>query len=196
MSLESSDDIARTRRFWIASKPGETAAPAYVPDPPPWLQAGAALTLALAVQSTLAPYLAWRGATPSLVLLVVAWYGVRTGGLRGFTFGLLAGACEDALAGSTGVAWTFSTALAGLLAGRVARTWLADLQVVLVPGIAALTLFRYAAFVIALQMEGRTLGLPEAHLHVVLWQAALDAGVALILLRCVPSLGGGRAHGR
>lgn len=196
MSDEPGDDLARTRRFWVASKPGETGAPAYAPEPPPWQHAAAALCGALALQSTLAPFLAWHGATVSFVLLVVAWYGVRTGSLLGLAFGLIAGACEDALAGTTGAAWTFSTALAGLVAGRIARTWLADLPLALVPGAGALTLVRYAAFAIALQMEGRDLGAPAAHLHVVLWQAALDAAVAFVALRFIPALGGQGAYGR
>ena len=196
MNLEPSEDLARTRRFWVAGKPGETAAPAYVPEPPPWPYVAAALGGALVLQATLAPFLAFRGATVSFVLLVVAWYGVRTGSLLGLTLGLIAGACEDALAGTTGVAWTFSTALAGLLAGRIARTWLADLPLALVPGAAALTLVRYAAFAIVLQIEGRNLGAPEAHLHVVLWQAALDAAVAFVALRFIPALGGPDAYGR
>jgi rod shape-determining protein MreD len=196
MDLEPLVDVSRTRSFWIASKPGETAAPAVIPEPPHWWFAGSALCIALAVQSTLAPVLAFRGATISFVLLVVAWYGVRGGSLLGLTFGLIAGACEDALAGSTGVAWMFATALAGLAAGRIARTWLADLPLVLVLGVAALTLARYAAFVIIMQIEGRELGLPLLHLHAALWQAALDAAVAFGALRFFPSLASHDAHGR
>jgi len=182
------EDVARTRAFWLANKPGEPGAPAYVLEPPGgWTVAGA-LTLALALQTTLAPLLAVRGGTVSLVLLVVAWYAVRTGTLRGFAFGLLAGACEDALAGTTGVAWTFATAVAGALAGRLARTWLSDAKLVLVLGAAALTLVRFAFFALILQAEGRPLALPLVHFHAVLWQALLDAAGAFVALWLRPEL--------
>ena len=196
MDLEPLVDVSRTRSFWIASKPGETAAPVYVPDPPHWRHAATWLAVTLVLQSTLAPSIAVRGATASFVLLVVAWYGVRSGSLLGLTFGLIAGACEDALAGSTGVAWTFSTAIAGFAAGRIARTWLADLPLALALGASALTLARYAAFVIIMQIEGRELGLPLLHLHAVLWQASLDGAIAFIVLRLRPSLARSDAYGR
>ena len=125
MGRKSVDDVVRTRAFWLAYKPGEPSAPAFVPEPPVWWHVALALVAALAVQSTLAPFFTFRGASVSFVLLVVAWYAVRTGTLRGLTFGLMAGACEDALAGTTGAAWTFATAFVGLAFGRIAGTWLA-----------------------------------------------------------------------
>lgn len=181
-------DVARTRALWLAAKPAETGAPAYLLEPPSgWVVAGA-LALALALQTTLAPFLAVRGGTVSLVLLVVAWFGLRTGSVRGLAFGLLAGACEDALAGTTGAAWTFATGLAGALAGRVARTWLSDTKLILVPGAAALTIVRFALFTLILQAEGRPLALPLEHVHAVAWQALLNAAAALVALRLRPEL--------
>jgi len=196
VSSEPDADLVRARRFWIASKPGEPTAPAYSLEPPEWWRVAAALGAALLVQSTIAPFLAWHGATVSFVLLVVAWYGVRTGALLGLTFGLIAGTAEDALAGTTGIAWTFATAVAGLLAGRLARTWLADLPLALVPGVALLSLGRYAAFAIVMQIQGRELALAGEQLHVVLRQAALAALVAGIALRFGPSLLRPRAQAR
>ncbi len=189
-------DIARTRAFWAANKPGETAAPAYVRDPPLWWQVALALAIALVVQSSFAPYLAFRGATPPLVTLVVGWYAVRTGSLRGLAFGLFAGAAEDALAGTTGVAWTFATGLVGFAAGRLARTWLADTYLALVPGAAAITLGRYAMFAVTMQLQGRSIALPLVQMHIVLWQSALAALAAFALLRAFPNLVGAGAHGR
>ncbi len=184
----SQEDVARTRAYWLANKPGEPGAPAYILEPPGgWIVAGA-LALALTLQTALAPFLSVRGGTVSLVLLVVAWYAVRTGTLRGLAFGLVAGACEDGLAGTTGVAWTFATAVAGALAGRLARTWLSDAKLVLVPGTAALTLARFALFALILQAEGRPLALPLVHFHAVLWQALLDAAVAFVALWLRPEL--------
>ncbi len=188
MTGRSPQDIARTRAFWLASKPSESGAPGYVLEPPNgWVVAGA-LALALALQTALAPFLAVRGGTVSFVLLVVAWFSVRTGSMRGLAFGLVAGACEDALAGTTGVAWTFATGLAGALAGRLARTWLSDTKVILVPGIAALTILRFAFFTVILQAEVRPLTLPFEHVVAVAWQALLDAAVALLALGLRPEL--------
>lgn len=192
----SDSDIARTRAFWDANKPIETGAPGYVPDPPVWWHVALALGLALGLQATLAPFIAVRGAVVSMVVLVVAWYAVRMGSLRGFAFGMVAGACEDALTGATGVAWTFSTALAGALAGRLARTYLADTKLALVPGAAVVTLVRYGAFALIMQSQGHGAALPLVQLHAALWQSALDAGVALAALWIFPALGGSGAHRR
>jgi uncharacterized membrane protein len=189
-------EVARTRAYWLANKPGETAAPAYVPDPPVVWHVALALVVILLAQAAFAPYLSFRGATISFVTLLVAWYAVRTGSLRGLLFGLIAGSCEDALAGSSGVAWTFATGLAGLVAGRLSRTWLADTKLALVPGAAAITLLRDLAFATFMQMQGRPLALPLAHLHAALWQSALDALAAFAALRIGPELGGRLANRR
>jgi uncharacterized membrane protein len=130
------------------------------------------------------------------VTLIVAWYAVRTGSLRGLLVGMIAGACEDALAGSTGVSWTFATGLAGLAAGRLSRTWLADTQLALVPGAAAVTLLRYAAFAVGMQIQHREIALPVEHLHVALWQAALSSAVTFLALRIGPELRGRVANRR
>ena len=191
-----SDGVARTRAFWIANKPGESAAPAFTPEPPPWWIVALALVAALLVQGSFAPMLAIRGANVSFITLLVAWYGVRTGVARGLAFGTIAGACLDAIGGGTGAAWTLSTGLAGALAGRVARTWLADTKLALVPGIAILTLVRYAAFGIVTAAQGHPLALPSVHIHAALWQSALDAGVAYLALLLLPALGGVPAYRR
>ncbi len=196
MPVRSDEDIARTRAFWVAQRPSETAAPAYVPGAPIWWQAALALIAALAIQASFSPVLAFRGATISFVVLVVAWYGIRGGALSGLVFGLIAGACEDALAGSTGVAWTFATGLAGLAAGACARSWISDINAALIAGVAALTLLRYAAFAVALQMQNHPLAMPETHLHAALWQAALNALVAFLALQFGVQIGGRLAHRR
>jgi len=190
------DEVARTRAFWMANRPGETAAPGYALEPPLWWHVALALVAALLVQSTWAPFLAVHGATISFVTLLVAWYGARAGIARGLAFGAIAGACVDSLAGGTGAAWTIATALAGACAGRLAGTWLADTTFVLVPGVALLGLVRFIAFGIVMQIEGRPLALVGSHMQAALWQAALDAAIALVLLRFVPAIGGVPAHRR
>ncbi len=192
----SDADVARTRALWTANKPGETAAPGLVPDLPAWWQAGLALAVALLLQSSLAAQLQFRGAPVSFVTLIVAWYALRTGSLRGLAFGLIAGTCEDALAGTTGAAWTFATGLAGLACGRLYGTWLADTRLALVPAAALVTILRYCAFAVVLQLEGRVPSLPLVHVHAALWQSLLDALVALVLLVAFPRLMAAHAHRR
>jgi rod shape-determining protein MreD len=190
-------EVARTRILWATNKPTEaTAAPAYVPDPPATWAVALAVFVALLVQSTLEPYIALRGAAPSLVTLVVTWYGVRMGSLRGLACGLAAGACEDALAGLTGCAWTFATGIAGTIAGRLSRTWLADTKLVLVPFAGAITLVRFLAFAILMQAQGRALALPLLHLREAILQSIIDALLALVVLVAIPRLGGLAAHRR
>lgn len=198
MNDPRSEDLAHSRAFWVANTVPDAVAPAYVPTPPVAWHVALVLVAALLLQSTFAPLLALRGGTVSFVMLLVAWYATRVGTLRGFTLGLVAGLCEDALAGTTGVGWTFSTALAGAFAGRVANTWAADLRLVLVPGVAALGLARFAAFAVIEQMLGRPLASPVAAAHAALWQALLDAAIALVVLTIWPQLRvrDGRANGR
>jgi rod shape-determining protein MreD len=172
---------------WFRANP--EGAPAYAPDPPAWPLVALVLAGSLLVQSTLEPLLPIRGSIVSWVLLLVLWYAIRTGTGGGFVLGLIAGACEDALAGNTGAAWTFSTALVGAAAGRLARTWLADTKVALVPGVALATLVRFALFSASMAAEGRMLTLAQAHFHAALWQALLNALVALALLAAFPQLG-------
>ena len=188
----SAAEVVRTRMLWAANRPGESAAPAYVPESPPLWVAAVSIAGALLVQSTLAPYLSVRGATLSLVTLAVAWYAVRAGSLAGLTCGLVAGACEDALGGASGVAWTFATGLAGVVAGRLHGTWLADTKLALVPAAAVVTLIRYLAYALVMQAQHAPVPFALAHFHTALWQSGLDALVAALALGFVPALAGGR----
>lgn len=196
MRKRSEAEIERTRAFWVASRPRETAAPALAAPAPAWWIAALALIAALGLQVSFAPFIAFRGATPSLVTLVVAWYALRTGVLYGLVFGLIAGACEDALGGASGVAWTFATGFAGAVAGRFAGSWLADTKVVLVSGSAALTFARFAVFALGIELGGRPIALGLAQVHVALWQSALDALLVYLGLLALPLLGGLRAYRR
>ena len=120
---------------------------------PNFWQLAFALAAALLIQSFEARYLMVRGATIGWVTLLIAWYGMRAGTIPGAIFGLIAGTCEDALGGVTGVAWTFASAAAGALAGRLGGTPLVDSLWTGVPTLVALGLFRFAAFTIALQLQ-------------------------------------------
>jgi cell shape-determining protein MreD len=173
----------------ISGRGASGAPPAILFDPPAWWKAALALAVALLLQSTLGQYVAIRGAVPGLVLLLVLWYGMRTDMPSGLLFGTIAGACEDALAGWTGAAWTLSTALVGALAGRTAGTFVTESRLWLVPYAALATVARYAVFVIVLRTEDRAVALPMTHAHALLWQAALNAIVTFAVLSFIPKLG-------
>lgn len=138
------------------------------------LGAGAALVLVLAAQSALAPTLAVRGAAPSFVLVLVAAVAGRAEIGEALLFGALAGAGEDALAG-TGAAWTIATALVAALAASTVGSLGRDAR-----GFAALvalaTPMRYLVLELVLQLEGH----PLPGLHPAAWQTGENALVALI----------------
>ncbi len=165
------------------------APPAILFNPPAWWKAALALAVALVLQTTLAQFVTIRGAAPGIVLLLVLWYGMRTDLPSGLLFGTIAGACEDALAGWTGAAWTLSTALIGALAGQTAGTVITESRLSLVPYAAVATVVRYAIFAIVLRAEDRLITLPLVHAHALLWQAALNAVITLAVLSIFPRLG-------
>lgn len=188
---ESGGDFARSRAFWTASKPARSAEPARFCEPPLWWHAALALAAALLAQGSFGPFLAFRGGVAPLVLLVVGWYALRAGALRGLVFGLIAGACEDAFAGTTGAAWTFATAAAGLCAGRFAQTWAADMPAALCAGAAFFTVGRYVMFAVIMQLERHPIAMPVGAAHAALWQGAEAALLAALLLRVRPDLARG-----
>jgi rod shape-determining protein MreD len=175
--------------FHISVRDPSGAPPAVAYDAPPWWVAALALLAALVLQTLLPPWLSLRGAAPGFVLLFVLWYGFRTSFAAGLLAGTVAGACEDALAGWTGAAWTLSTAAAGALAGRCAGSPISEAPLRLAAFAGLATLARYGLFAAVLGLEGRALALPEAHLHAAAWQSALDAVLAWLALTVFPRLG-------
>jgi cell shape-determining protein MreD len=149
---------------------------------PSWRWAFAALGIALIAQATVLHGMQFRGGSVSLVFLVVLWFAAAGGPARGAFFGLIAGACSDALAGGTGAAWTVSTPVAAALAARVVGLsgWDHPLFLGLIAAFAALA--RTVAFWLVLRAEGgpMNIGAPEA--HAALWSAALDGVVAAVAL--------------
>jgi len=162
------------------------APPALVFDPPAWWKVGLALAGALLLQTTVAPQFPFRGAVPSLVLLVVLWYGLRTNASSGLLLGTIAGALEDALAGWTGAAWTISTAIVGALAGRTAGTVVTESRLWLVPYVALATIVRYGIATIVLRSEEHLVALPALHAHALAWQALMNALIAFLVLTFLP----------
>jgi rod shape-determining protein MreD len=162
-------------------------APTYI-EPPAWWLGAIALLVALAVQTTLLPRLPIRGATVSLSLLVVLWYALRAGTWRALVLGVVAGACEDSLSGGTGAAWTIATLVTALAAGRAHATFIAESRLWIVPIVLVASLLRDAIFVAMLQTQSTPLALPAAHVHAFLWQALLNALVAVAAVTWKPSL--------
>ena len=138
------------------------------------------------MQSTLAPWLTLRGAAPPLTLLLVFWFAVRSGCLRGLAFGLIAGACEDALAWNGTPGWTFASGAVGALAGRLHGTQMSESRVWMIVCAAAAVLARYALFALFEQFGARAPQLPAVHLHAALWQSAYGALLTGALLTLVP----------
>jgi hypothetical protein len=137
---------------------------------PEWWKIAIALYVALLAQTTLL-----HGIAASPVLLLVLWYAVNAGVMRGALFGLLVGACEDAL-GAGGDAWTFADAATGAFAGALART-LPGSPLPAALAVIPLTAARYLVFLWALHNEHGAF--TEAHWSWMLSQALLNAVLAL-----------------
>ena len=146
---------------------------------PKWWKVACALFLALLAQTTLFPQLGMRG-TPSLTLLLITWYAMKAGIARGTYFGLIVGACEDALA-VTGAAWTFADASVGAFAAAIARVLPYDSPFLAAPITVPLTIARYIMFLFVLHVEHQTFHPAGAHWNTVLWQSLLNVGTALLV---------------
>lgn len=137
---------------------------------PEWWKIAIALYVALLAQTTLL-----RDTTASPALLLVLWYAVNAGVMRGALFGLLVGACEDAL-GAGGAAWTFADAATGAFAGALART-LPGSPLPASLAVIPLTAARYLVFLWVLHNEHAAF--TEAHWNSMLCQALLNSILAL-----------------
>jgi rod shape-determining protein MreD len=157
-------------------------------DAPPWGAAFAALAAALLAQTTVLHAFRFRGGGLSLVLLIVVWFAARGGTARGAFFGLIAGACEDALAGVTGAAWTIATPLAAVLAARVVRGIGSANPLLFAAVVALASFFRVLVFWFVVRAEGARLNLASVDLHATLWSSVIDALIAAAVLLAVPSL--------
>lgn len=83
--------------------------------------AGAAVLLALLLQVSLAPHLAWQGVVPNLVLLVVVAAALTRGPQFAMVLGFAAGALLDLAppADHTAGRWALALVVVGYVAGRV-----------------------------------------------------------------------------
>lgn len=145
------------------------------------------MAIALVAQIELMHYLTWHHAEPSLVLVAVVWYALRTDLRRAIVFGFIAGACEDVLGGAltgaaTGGGWTLATTGTALLAGSLSQGFFADSIVVLTAAVAIGTLVRQLIFWSVLSLEGYPRGYAGVHAHQAIWEALMNAAIAATLM--------------
>ncbi len=145
------------------------------------------MAIALLAQIELMHFLTWRHAEPSLVLVAVVWYALRTDLRRAVVFGLIAGACEDILDGAltdaaTGGGWTIATTGTALLVGSLSQGFFADSIPVLTAAVAIGTLVRRLIFWSVLSLEGYPRGYAGIHAHQAIWEALMNAAIAATLM--------------
>ncbi len=132
-------------------------------------------------------YAAWRHAEPSLVLISVVWYALRTDARRAVLYGLIAGACEDMLGGGltgagTGGGWTIATTATALLVSSLSQRFFADSIPVVAAAVAVATLLRRLIFWIIMSLEGYPKGYASAHVHQALWEALMNVVLVTALM--------------
>ena len=150
---------------------------------PEWWVPALYLLIALLVQTEVAHFFTVRGAQPSVVLVVVVWYALRAGTLRAALFGLIAGACEDALGAQTGASWMIATTGTALFASILSRWFFADsipaCAVVVFIATLLQRLFFWTAMAIWL---GYPPGYARIHFHQALWEGLLNAAFVIVAM--------------
>lgn len=155
---------------------------------PRWYVAAAWLAAAVIAQTTVVHAFAVHNVVPSFVLVVVVWYAMRVDARRATLYGLIAGACEDALAPGTGASWTIATGSGALAASLLSRGFFAD-SVPLVAAITlAVTLLRALVFWIAMALFGYPAGLAAMHFHEALFAAVLNVALIVVAMLAVRRL--------
>ena len=150
--------------------------------PTDWRGAAIWLFAAGFLQTTLVHFLAFRGAVPSLVFLVVATYALRAGTAGSILIGAAGGLLEDALAANTGAAWTIATAATALLISRAARVLFTDSPSIFAMLVIATALLREGFFWAVLSLEGFQVGLGAHFTKIAIAGAFYTAAVALIVI--------------
>ncbi|HET7813969.1 MAG TPA: rod shape-determining protein MreD [Candidatus Baltobacteraceae bacterium] len=148
---------------------------------PAWWVTGLALAIALLAQVELAHFVNVRGGQPSLVLVLVVWYALHADWRRAAIFGLLAGACEDALGAQTGASWTIATTATAIFANTLARWFMPDSLAVAALVAFACTLLRRMLFwvMMALTMNYPP-GYARVHFHQAVWSSLLNAVLIVV----------------
>ena len=145
---------------------------------------------AILAQSTVLHAVSLRGATMSLVTVLLVWTGLRCGVTTGGLLGLLAGLIEDALGG--GGTNVLGTTLVGFGAGLLNARFFADSLPVFVSAVAGATIVRAATTYAVLELGFGERGLFHRSSHELVWQILLNvvaAALTLLVLRA-------RAHAK
>ncbi|HUY41702.1 MAG TPA: rod shape-determining protein MreD [Candidatus Dormibacteraeota bacterium] len=140
------------------------------------------LLAAVVAQSTVLHYAVVRNVEPSLILVVVVWYAMRSDISRATLFGLVAGIGEDLIAFDSGGAWTFATAITALLASLPTRRFFEDSMPFFMIVVGCATLVRDLVFWSIKKAEGYPAGLGTLHLHQAIFQGALNAVLAAVVM--------------
>lgn len=149
---------------------------------PEWWVAALYLIVAMLVQIELMHFVTFRGAEPSVVLVVVIWFALRTDLLGAAVYGLAAGLLEDIFSAQTGAAWTLSTTLVALFANYLTRWFFADSIPIFAGIVAIATLLRRLIFWVTMAIGSYPPGHARLHLHEALWEAVLNALFAVLAL--------------
>jgi rod shape-determining protein MreD len=140
------------------------------------------LAVALVAQGTFMHFAIVRGAEPSLVLVFVVWFAMRSDMSRALLFGFFAGAGEDVLAFDPSGTWTIATTATALLASLPSRRFFEDSIPLFSIVTAGATLLRALLYWIIKSVEGYPAGLATVHLHNALEQALLNAFLAIVVM--------------
>ena len=160
-----------------------TGPPSEAPvEAPVWWVAALYLAIALLAQVEILHYFTLRGAQLSVVLIVVVWYALHSDLRSAALFGLIAGACEDALSAQTGGAWTISTTLTAVFAHSLTRWFFADSVPVIAGVVVCATLLRRMIFWVVMALQGYPSGYARIHLHQALWEALFNAVFAVVAM--------------
>lgn len=141
---------------------------------------------AILIQSTLGRFFSLRGASVSLLTVLLVWTGLRCGVTTGGFLGLIAGLIEDALGG--GGTNVLGTTLVGFGAGMLNTRFFADSLPVFVSAVASATVIRAVTTAIVLEAGFGERGLLHRSSHLLVWQILLNvvaATLTLLVLRAI-----------
>lgn len=154
---------------------------------PSWWAIGGALLLALLFQVELSHYIVWRGASFSLVLILVVWYAMHADVRRAALFGLVAGALEDSQDTMTGGSWTIATTVTAVFANQLARRFFPDSILVICTVAFLATLLRRMIFWIMMALTmNYSPGYARVHFHQAVYSSIMNAivmAIAMIISR-------------
>jgi rod shape-determining protein MreD len=140
------------------------------------------LLAALLAQGTVMHYAVVRGAEPSLVLVAVVWFAMRSTWGRAALFGLIAGLGEDILAFDSSGTWMVATTATALLASLPTRRFFEDSIPLFALVTAGATLARDLIYWNVKSLEGYPAGLATVHFHKSLEAAVLNAVLAIVVM--------------